>query len=62
VNAVLLDACVLYPIGLRDTLLNAAEAGFYRLLWTDQILAETSRNIVENTPGLTVEHLDKTFA
>lgn len=61
-NAVLLDACVLYPIGLRDTLLNVAEAGFYRLLWTEEILAETSRNIVENTPGLTIEHLNKTFA
>lgn len=61
-TAVLLDACVLYPIGLRDTLLNVAEAGFYRLLWTDEILAETSRNIVENTPGLTDEHLNKTFA
>ena len=29
------DACVLYPIGLRDTLLDVAEAGFYRLLWTE---------------------------
>ena len=48
-TAVLLDACVLYPIGLRDTLLNVAEAGFFRPLWTDEILAETSRNIVENT-------------
>ena len=61
-TAVLLDACVLYPIGLRDTLLNVAEAGFYRLLWTEAILAETSRNIVENTPGLTAEHLYRTFA
>ncbi len=34
----------------------------YRLLWTEEILAETSRNIVENTPGLTIEHLNKTFA
>ena len=61
-SAALLDACVLYPIGLRDTLLNVAEAGFYRLLWTEEILAETSRNIVEHTPGLTIEHLNKTFA
>ena len=61
-SAALLDACVLYPIGLRDTLLNVAEAGFYRLLWTEEILAETSRNIVENTPGLTAEHLETTFA
>lgn len=60
--AALLDACVLYPIGLRDTLLNVAEAGFYRVLWTDTILTETSRNIVEDTPRLTSEQLDITFA
>ena len=58
----LLDACVLYPIGLRDTVLNMAEAGCFRVLWTEEILAETSRNIVEDTPGLTAEHLEKTFA
>ena len=62
VVSAVLDACVLYPIGLRDTLLNIAEAGCLRVLWTEEILAETSRNIVEDTPGLTAEHLEKTFA
>src|SRR5438132_13997745 len=55
--AAVLDACVLYPIGLRDTLLNVAEAGFFRVLWTEEILAETSRSIVEDVPGLTPERL-----
>ena len=42
---VVLDANVLYPFSLRDTLLRAAEAGLYQLLWSDEILEETRRNL-----------------
>jgi predicted nucleic acid-binding protein len=62
VPAAVLDACVLYPVGLRDTLLNVVEAGLFRVLWTEEILTETARNIVRDAPGLTMEHLEKTFA
>ncbi len=62
IPAAVLDACVLYPVGLRDTLLNVAEAGLFRVLWTEEILTETARNIVRDTPGITMEHLEKTFA
>lgn len=42
-----LDACVLYPLPLRDTLLRAAEAGLYRPHWSDRILEEVMRNLIE---------------
>jgi predicted nucleic acid-binding protein len=46
-----LDACVLVPAALRDTLLRAAAKGLYRLVWTDLLLAETERALVD--AGLT---------
>ena len=45
---VVLDACVLYPASLRDTLLRLAEAEFYDLYWSNEILDEVRRNLVEN--------------
>lgn len=41
-----LDACVLYPAVMRDTLLLAAEVGAYEFRWTDEILLELRRNLV----------------
>ncbi|MDX6743632.1 PIN domain-containing protein [Actinocorallia sp. A-T 12471] len=38
----LLDACVLYPSALRDTLLRIAEAGVYQPLWSARILSEVN--------------------
>src|SRR5438445_2205186 len=43
---VVLDANVLFPLTLRDTLLRAAEAGVFQLYWSDAILAEVRRNLV----------------
>jgi predicted nucleic acid-binding protein len=43
---VILDANVLFPFTLRDTLLRAAEAGVYQAYWSDAILAEVQRNLV----------------
>lgn len=42
----LLDACVLYPFTLRDTLLRCAERDLYLPYWSDQILDEATRNLV----------------
>lgn len=43
---VVIDACVLFNAPVRDTLLRAAEYGLYRLHWSQQILDETTRNLV----------------
>ena len=41
-----LDANVLFPFSLRDTLLRAAASGFFQLHWSEVILEETTRNLV----------------
>ncbi|MGC4113496.1 MAG: PIN domain-containing protein [Myxococcales bacterium] len=43
---VVLDANVLFPFTLRDTLLRAAAAGLFQLVWSEEILEETRRNLV----------------
>jgi len=43
---VVVDANVLYPLTLRDTVLRAAAAGFYQLRWSTDILDEMERNLV----------------
>jgi predicted nucleic acid-binding protein len=65
---VVLDACVLIPATLRDTLLRAVEKGMYRLHWSDKILDEVRRNLVKR--GMTspedaqdlIEQMDRFFA
>jgi predicted nucleic acid-binding protein len=41
-----LDANVLYPFTLRDTLLRAAAAGLYQTCWSDRILDEATRKLI----------------
>src|SRR5919197_846666 len=43
-----LDANVLYPSSLRDTLLRLAELELYTPLWSARILEEMTRNLVEH--------------
>ena len=50
--AAVLDACVLVPIALADTLLRVAEKGMYRPLWSDRILAEAQAATEEIHPGM----------
>lgn len=43
-----LDANVLLPAPLRDTLLRLAEADLYVPKWSERILAEVAKNLVES--------------
>jgi hypothetical protein len=49
---VLYDACVLYPAPLRDLLVRIAKTGIVRARWTDAILDECFRSILEQRPDL----------
>lgn len=50
--SVLLEACVLVPIALTDTLLRTAEAGLYRPMWSSTILDEMVAAIEKVHPEL----------
>lgn len=50
--AALLDACVLVPSTLCDTLLRLAEDGFYRPLWSERILFEVEDAVHRVHPDL----------
>jgi hypothetical protein len=52
--AAVLDACVLVPVVLADTLLRVAEKGLYRPLWSQRILTEAREAIEEIHPGTDV--------
>ena len=58
----LLDACVLYPMGLRDTLLRLAQAQAYRPLWSAQILAEVRNALVRSALGVQPARADRLLA
>lgn len=45
IPVVLIDANVLIPLDPRDTVLRAAQAGLCQVRWTEEILAETERNL-----------------
>jgi predicted nucleic acid-binding protein len=48
---VVLDANVLYPFSLRDTLLRFAERELYVPFWSERILDEVARNLVADDRG-----------
>jgi predicted nucleic acid-binding protein len=57
---VIYDACVLYPAPLRDLLIRLAQSGIVRARWSDQILDECFRSILEQRPDLKPHALART--
>ena len=51
-QTVILDACVLYPAGLRDFLLRLVEAGVFRGHMSRHILDECFRSVERDRPEL----------
>ncbi|MCX4474156.1 hypothetical protein C5N14_04920 [Micromonospora sp. MW-13] len=50
-----LDACVLVPSVLADTLLRCAEQDLYRPVWSEAILNEVRRNLPTSVRGAKAE-------
>jgi len=57
---VVYDACVLHPAPLRDLLVRLANTGIVRARWSEQILDECFRSILEQRPDLKPETLQRT--
>jgi hypothetical protein len=47
--SVLLDSCVIFPLPLRDTILNAAHEGLCRIYFSQEILDGATRNLVKKS-------------
>jgi hypothetical protein len=53
-----LDACVLYPVVLRDLLLTLATLDAFEPRWTDAILDEMTRNVLADHPSIDPARFD----
>lgn len=60
IDAVVLDACVLYPAPIRDLLLHLAAEDLYSPKWSKRIHEEWIRNLLANRPDLKKTNLNRT--
>jgi predicted nucleic acid-binding protein len=58
----LYDACVLYPITVRDLLMQLATTNLFRARWTREIQDEWVRNLLNRQPALDKAKLARTQA
>ena len=56
--AYILDACVLYPVVLRDLLLTLGALDAFDPRWTESILDEMTRNVLADHPGIDPAQFD----
>lgn len=54
-----LDACVLYPVVLRDLLLTLSAFDAFEARWTEQIIGEMARNVLVNHPEVDPARFDE---
>lgn len=59
IYAAVLDACVLVPISLADTLLRVAEKQLFRPVWSPRILDETKAAILAVHPSVDPALVDR---
>jgi predicted nucleic acid-binding protein len=57
-----LDACVLYPVVVRDLLLTAAALDLFVPLWSDTIIDEMRRNILADKADVEPDAIDRMIA
>src|SRR5215510_13657891 len=57
---VIYDACVLYPAPVRDLLLRIAAKNLVRARWSEQILDECFRSILEHRDDIKAPALQRT--
>jgi len=57
----LLDACVLYPMTIRDLLLTFADEDLFMPFWSNEIQKEWKRNLIQNRPDLDPKRIDQTI-
>src|SRR5688572_18901397 len=60
-SPVVLDACVLVPAALRDTLLTLFNAGLYEARWSESILEEVERVLTRMVGTVRAENLIDTI-